>query len=113
MKDRSVTIEGLKNFRVTNRRYRNRRIGDFLKELHLTEEEIPVSKRIINAMETNGSQMPEFETDEERTYFISRFFIRDGFNDEDDSILKESLVSNTNQAANQAKSRNKLSPLEN
>ncbi len=33
--DRSVTIEGLKNYRVSNRRYRNRRIGDFLKELHL------------------------------------------------------------------------------
>ena len=27
--DRSVTIEGLKNYRVSNRRYRNRRIGDF------------------------------------------------------------------------------------
>lgn len=35
--DRSVTQEGLKNYRVSNRRYRNRRIGDFLKELHLTE----------------------------------------------------------------------------
>lgn len=30
--DRSVTIEGLKTYRVSNRRYRNRRIGDFLKE---------------------------------------------------------------------------------
>lgn len=29
--DRSVTIEGLKSYRVSNRRYRNRRIGDFLK----------------------------------------------------------------------------------
>ena len=35
--DRSVTQEGLKNYRASNRRYRNRRIGDFLKELHLTE----------------------------------------------------------------------------
>lgn len=31
--DRFVTIEGLKSYRVSNRRYRNRRIGDFLKEL--------------------------------------------------------------------------------
>lgn len=31
--DRSVTIEGLKSYRVSNRRYRNRWIGDFLKEL--------------------------------------------------------------------------------
>lgn len=35
--DRSVTIEGLKTYRVSNWRYRNRKIGDFLKELHLTE----------------------------------------------------------------------------
>lgn len=34
--DRSVTIEGLKSYRVSNHRYRNRRIGDFLKELHAT-----------------------------------------------------------------------------
>ena len=33
--DRSITIEGLRNYRVVNRRYRNRRIGEFLKELHL------------------------------------------------------------------------------
>lgn len=34
---RSVTIEGLKSFRSSNRRYRNCRIGNFLKRLHLTE----------------------------------------------------------------------------
>ena len=31
--DRSVTQEGLKQYKVSNRRYRNRRIGDILKEL--------------------------------------------------------------------------------
>ena len=35
--DRSVTLEGLRTFKVRSRRYRNRRIGEFLKELHLTE----------------------------------------------------------------------------
>ena len=35
--DHLVTIEGLKSYRVSNRRYRNRRIGDFLKALPLTE----------------------------------------------------------------------------
>ena len=35
--DRSVSLEGLKNYRAVTRRYRNRRIGEFLKELHLTE----------------------------------------------------------------------------
>ena len=41
--DRSVTQEGLKRYKVSNRRYRNRRIGDILKELHLTEGRNPVA----------------------------------------------------------------------
>lgn len=77
--DRSVTIEGLKNYHVSNRRYRNRRIGEFLKELHLTEGRNTGFTKILNALKTNGSPMPEFETDEEHSYFISRFFIHEGF----------------------------------
>lgn len=77
--DRSVTIEGLKNYRVSNRRYRNRRIGDFLKELHLTEGRNTGFKKILDALEANGSPKPEFETDEDRSYFVTRFFIHEGF----------------------------------
>ena len=80
--DRSVTIEGLKTYRVSNRRYRNRRIGDFLKELHLTEGRNTGFKKILDALEANGSPKPEFETDEARTYFISRFYIHKGFKKE-------------------------------
>ncbi len=77
--DRSVTLEGLKNYRVSNRRYRNRRIGDFLKELHLTEGRNTGFKKILDALEANGSPMPEFETDEARSYFITRLYIHEGF----------------------------------
>ncbi len=77
--DRSVTIDGLKNFRVSNRRYRNRRIGDFLKELHLTEGRNTGFKKILDALEANGSPRPEFETDEAHSYFITRLFIHRGF----------------------------------
>ena len=77
--DRSVTIEGLKSYRVSNRRYRNRRIGDFLKELHLTEGRNTGFKKILNALEANGSPKPEFETDEDRSYFITRIFVHERF----------------------------------
>ena len=77
--DRSVTLEGLKSFHVSNRRYRNRRIGDFLKELHLTEGRNTGFKKILDALEANGSPKPEFETDEARSYFISRFYIHEKF----------------------------------
>lgn len=74
--DRSVTMEGLKSFRVSNRRYRNRRIGDFLKELHLTEGRNTGFKKILDALAENGSPKPEFETDESHSYFITRLFIQ-------------------------------------
>lgn len=77
--DWSVTIEGLKSFRVSNRRYRNRRIGDFLKELHLTEGRNTGFKKILDALEANGSPKPEFETDEDRSYFITRLFVHEKF----------------------------------
>lgn len=77
--DRSVTQEGLKNYRVSNRRYRNRRIGDFLKELHLTEGRNTGFKKILNALEANGSPKPEFETDDDHSYFISRLFVHEEF----------------------------------
>lgn len=79
--DRSVTIEGLKNYQVSNRRYRNRRIGDFLKELHLTEGRNTGFKKILDALEANGSPKPEFETDNERSYFITRLFVHERFKD--------------------------------
>lgn len=70
-----MTQEGLKTYRVSNRRYRNRRIGDFLKELHLTEGRNTGFKKILNALEDNGSPKPEFETDDDHSYFISRLFV--------------------------------------
>lgn len=83
--DRSVTIEGLKTFKVYSRRYRNRRIGEFLKDLHLTEGRNTGFKKILDALKVNGSPLPEFETDEAHDYFVSRFFVREGFYDDIDS----------------------------
>ena len=42
-------------------------------------------KKILDALEANGSPKPEFETDEDRSYFITRLFIHESFlNKEDD-----------------------------
>ena len=77
--DRSITMDGLKNYRVFNRRYRNRRIGEFLKELHLTEGRNTGFGKILRALEKNGSPKPLFETDDERTSFAATLFIHPGF----------------------------------
>lgn len=77
--DRSISIEGPKNYRAVSRRYRNRRIGEFLKELHLTEGRNTGFQNIIRALKVNDSPMPVFETDEERTYFLTTIPIHPDF----------------------------------
>ena len=48
---------------------RNRRIGEFLKELGLAEGRLSGLRKVFQAMEANGSQTPRFDFDEQRTYF--------------------------------------------
>lgn len=70
--DRSIKLEDLQQGRAVSRRYRNRRIGEFLKELELTEGRSTGISKILKAVKVNGSPAPEFETDEDRTYFLIR-----------------------------------------
>ena len=53
--------------------YRNRRIGEFLKKLHLTEERNTGFGKILRAFDKNGSFKPLFETDDERTFFAATY----------------------------------------
>ena len=48
---------------------RNRRIGEFLKEMGLAEGRLSGLRKVFQAMEANGSQPPRFDFDEQRTYF--------------------------------------------
>jgi ATP-dependent DNA helicase RecG len=67
--DRSVKLQSFEKGRVNSRRYRNRRIGEFFKDLKMTEGRSTGIKKIIDAMAENGSPKPHFEFDEEHTYF--------------------------------------------
>ena len=64
------------------RPYRNRRIGEFLKELKLTEGRNTGIPKIKRALKNNGSKEPEFETNETRDYFITTIFMHEGFENE-------------------------------
>jgi len=57
--------------RIVAREYRNRRIGDFLKELHLTEGRGTGFPTIYDAMADNGSPKPIFETDEQSYVLVT------------------------------------------
>ena len=48
---------------------RNRRIGEFLKELKLAEGRGTGLPKLFRVMQENGSANPQFDFDEERTYF--------------------------------------------
>ena len=61
----------LKKKVVIARMYRNRRIGDFLKELDLTEGRSTGFPKIRRAMKLNGSPSPIFNTNKNRDYFLT------------------------------------------
>ncbi len=70
--DRSIRMKDLRAGRAVSRRYRNRRIGEFLKELDLTEGRSTGIPKILRNMAQNGSPAPEFETDDDRTSYLVR-----------------------------------------
>lgn len=78
--DRSISDEDIEKYQMRTRRYRNRRIGDFLKELNLAEGRNTGIPTAIKKIKENGSPLPKLLTDEERTFFsvivpIHRAFI--------------------------------------
>lgn len=77
--DRSISMEGLKKDRAASCRYRSCRIGEFLKELRLTEGRNTGFQKICRALQSNGSPEPLFETDEECTYFMATIYAHPGF----------------------------------
>ncbi len=65
-----ISNKDLQQRRVIARDYRNRRIGDFLKELKLTEGKATGFPLILDVMAANGNPEPVFYTDEDRTLFL-------------------------------------------
>lgn len=70
--DRSIRLEDFQAGRIVSRRYRNRRIGEFLKELEMTEGRSTGIPKILKEMVASGSPAPLFETDDDRLSFVIR-----------------------------------------
>ena len=66
--ERSITDDDLAACRMIGLHYRNRRIGDFLKELDLVEGRNTGVPVIVNVMRENGSPMPIFSSPENRDW---------------------------------------------
>lgn len=84
--DRSISDEAIKKYDIRAKIYRNRRIGDFLKELKLIESRNTGFPNAFKALKENGSEMPVFEMDTERNYLsvtlkIHSYFTKDNKTD--------------------------------
>ena len=77
--DRSIKMEAFRSGQVRSRRYRNRRLGEFLKELELTEGRATGIPTILKELRENGSPEPKFLTDDDYTYFEVELFIHPEF----------------------------------
>lgn len=70
--DRSISDENIADFNIRARWYRNRRIGDFLKELKLIEGRNTGFPTVLKSLSDNGSSYPKFSMNKERD-FLSVF----------------------------------------
>ncbi len=77
--DRSIQLQSFDTGQVRSRRYRNRRLGEFLKELELTEGRATGIPTVLKALKDNGSPAPAFKSDDDRTYFEVELFIHPAF----------------------------------
>ena len=91
--DRTITDEDLAMRRMVSKRYRNRRIGDYLKELHLVEGRNTGIPTILEAMRQNGSEPPSFITDEDRSYFTVVLPVQSSFLETNKEIKKRTRKS--------------------
>lgn len=69
--DRSISMEDINEAKsLRSRRYKNRRLGDFLKELNLTEGRATGIPTIQKKLSENGSPRAVIKTDDARTFFL-------------------------------------------
>lgn len=91
--DRSITDEKIKagDFRAST--YRNRRIGDFLKELKLIEGRNTGFPNAKKALEINGSEPLYIDMDEDRNYLSVTIPVHNEFKEKVDRSYQDKILS--------------------
>jgi len=98
--DRSIQLQAFNTGQVRSRRYRNRRLGEFLKELELTEGRATGIPTVLKALKDNGSPAPRFNTDPERTFFEVELFIHPAFRQQPAITLALNTITATREGIN-------------
>lgn len=94
--DRSISDESIAQLVIRSKIYRNRRIGDFLKELKLIEGRNTGFPTAMQALNENGSEMLRFEMNPERDYLtviipVHPFFLPKSSNSKNAAYEKKIL----------------------
>ena len=87
--DRSISREDIINHNISSKIYRNRRIGDFLKELKLIEGRNTGYPRIYDALKNNESEDLQINMDDERRYVSITISINKLFINRENTDLSE------------------------
>lgn len=87
--DRYIDMEKFAAGKIRARRYRNPKIGEFFKEIDLSEKKSTGITKILRELRKNGSPLPEFETDADRTYMITTIRQHEGFEVENKNFAQK------------------------
>ena len=77
--DRSIRDKDIARYEIRSERYRNRRIAEFLKELHIVEAHNTGIPTILDACDENDSEYPIFLSDDERSFLTVKLPINPRF----------------------------------
>jgi ATP-dependent DNA helicase RecG len=95
-----VDSQILQNKKIEARDYRNRRIGDFLKELDLTEGRGSGFPKIYKEMKKNGSPEPVIYTDEQRILFLTTLPVHPLLLEQESNGVNDLLFNNLEELLN-------------
>ncbi len=109
--DYYIDMEKFAAGKVRARRYRNPKIGEFFKEIDLSEKKSTGISKILRELKRNGSPMPEFETDVDRTYMITTIRIHERFEIENFAQKNERSLSEVLSEVLAQKDYNKVSAI--
>ena len=73
-------------------RYRNRRLGDYLKELQLSEGCATGIPTIQDELRKNGSELARIDTDADRTYLLVEIPCREGFENANEPLNDNEIL---------------------
>lgn len=79
--DHSIQDKDIASYAIRSERYRNRRVAEFLKELHIVEAHNTGIPTILDACDDNDSDYPIFISDSERSFLTVKLPISKAFLD--------------------------------